>query len=138
MSTKNFGVGARESYQKSTFLSQLTDGQVHWDARMVLFDFFYAYECGYVQNFQPSPGFSMDKERVDKCIKKLDYEWNKESVSRAGKIYTGAPKFEHILAEPQKLALVEALTKFFPKWYENIEKKEDTEAIRQARLNYFD
>ena len=44
--SKNFGVGTKESYTNQTFLSQLTDGQVHCDARMVLFDFFYAYQCG--------------------------------------------------------------------------------------------
>ena len=138
-STANFGVGTRESYTHETFMHQLTDGQVHWDARMVLFDFFYAYECGYVKNFKPSPGFTMSEERVTKCIKKLDYEWNKEAISRAGKIYTGgAPKFEDILEEPQKLALVEALTKFFPDWYENIGKREQAEAERLARQNYFD
>ena len=137
--SKNFGVGTKESYTNKTFLSQLTDGQVHWDARMVLFDFFYAYQCGYIKNFQPTPGFSMEKKQVDKCIQKLDFEWNKEAVSRAGNIYTGgAPKFEHILEEPQKLALIESLTKFFPNWYENIEKKEDEEAQRVARQNYFD
>lgn len=48
---KNFGVGTKESYSHLTFLSQLTDGQTYWNARMVLFDFFYAYECGYIKIF---------------------------------------------------------------------------------------
>lgn len=41
------------------------------------------------KNFQPSPGFSMNKEQVDKCIAKLDFEWNKEAKARAGGVYTG-------------------------------------------------
>jgi hypothetical protein len=137
--SKNFGVGTRESYTHQTFMNQLIDGQTYWDARMVLFDFFYAYQCGYIKNFQPSPGFSMTKEQVEKCIQKLDFEWNKEAVQRAGKIYTGgAPKFETILEEPQKLALIEALTKFFPKWHENIENKESAKTQQETQLNYYD
>ena len=138
---KNFGVGTNESYSHLTFLSQLTDGQTYWNARMVLFDFFYAYECGYIKNFQPSPGFSMNKEQVDKCIAKLDFEWNKEAKARAGGVYTGgAPRFEDILEEPQKLALVERLLKFFPNWYENIEKKENAKPNpHQVRdLDFYD
>ena len=104
-----------------------------------MFDFFYAYQCGYVKNYFPTPGFSMDEEKVLKCIKKLDFEWNKEAVSRAGKIYTGgAPKFEDILEAPQQLALIESLIKVMPNWFENIEKKEDEAAQREAKNNYYD
>ena len=96
--TNNFGVGTKEVYQRTSFVGQLVDGQSYWDARMVLFDFFYAYQCGYIKNYFPTPGFSMDEEKVIKCIKRLDFEWNKEAVARAGKVYTGgAPKFEDIL-----------------------------------------
>ena len=141
--TNNFGVGTKEVYQRTSFVGPLVDGQTYWDARMVLFDFFYAYQCGYVKNYFPTPGFSMDEERVLKCIQKLDFEWNKESVARAGKIYTGgSPKFEDILEPPQQLALVESLTKIMPKWFDNIIKKEVEEAQRKERraseLNYYD
>jgi len=98
---------------------------------MVLFDFFYAYQCGYVKNYFPTPGFSMDKTMVLKCLQKLDFEWNKEAVARAGRIYTGgAPKFEDILEAPQQLALIESLTTIIPTWFENIVKKE-LEAAQQ-------
>jgi hypothetical protein len=130
----NFGVGTKEVYQHKTFVGQLMDGQTYWDARMVLFDFFYAYECGYVKNYFPTPGFSMDEMTVRKCLQKLDFEWNKEAVSRAGKIYTGgAPKFENILEVPQQLALIESLTKIMPNWFENIVKKEIEEAQQKER-----
>jgi len=136
-STKNFGVGTKESYIQKTFLSQLTDGQTYWNARMVLFDFFYAYECGYVKNYFPTPGFSMDESKVRKCIQKLDFEWNKEAVARSGNIYTGgAPKFEDILEAPQQLALVESLIKIMPNWFENIERKELEGIQRESQQNY--
>ena len=67
----NFGVGTKEVYQHKTFVSQLMDGQTYWDARMVLFDFFYAYECGYVKNYFPTPGFSMDEMVVWDYDKKM-------------------------------------------------------------------
>tara|TARA_B100000949_G_scaffold213807_1_gene208916 strand:- start:372 stop:788 length:417 start_codon:yes stop_codon:yes gene_type:complete len=137
--SNNFGVGTKEVYQRTSFISQLIDGQSYWDARMVLFDFFYAYQCGYVKNYFPTPGFSMDEVKVRKCIQKLDFEWNKEAISRAGKIYTGgAPKFEDILKPPQQLALIEALSKIMPEWVNNIEKKEKEEAQREAQKNYYD
>ena len=137
--TNNFGVGTKEVYQRTSFVGQLVDGQSYWDARMVLFDFFYAYQCGYIKNYFPTPGFSMDEEKVIKCIKKLDFEWNKEAVARAGKVYTGgAPKFEDILEPPQQLALIESLIKIKPDWFENIEKKEREEAQREAQKNYYD
>lgn len=137
--TSNFGVGTKEVYQLTSFVGQLVDGQSYWDARMVLFDFFYAYQCGYVENYFPTPGFSMDEEKVIKCIKKLDFEWNKEAVSRSGKIYTGgAPKFEDILKPPQQLALIESLLKIKPDWFKNIEKKEMEQSQREAQKNYYD
>ena len=138
MSTKNFGVGANESYPKRIFLQQLTDGEVHWEARMVLFDFFYAYECGYIKNFYPSPGFSLDEEIVDKCIKKLDFEWQKETTARAGKVYNKSPKFEVILESPQKLALIECLLSIMPNWFTNIlaQEKDELERKQQSR-DYF-
>ena len=137
--TNNFGVGTKEVYQRTSFVGQLVDGQSYWDARMVLFDFFYAYQCGYIKNYFPTPGFSMDEEKVIKCIKKLDFEWNKEAVARAGKVYTGgSPKFENILEPPQQLALIESLIKIKPDWFENIEKKEREEAQREAQKNYYD
>jgi len=137
--TSNFGVGTKEVYQLTSFVGQLMDGQSYWDARMVLFDFFYAYQCGYVKNYFPTPGFSMDEEKVIKCIKKLDFEWNKEAVARSGKVYTGgAPKFEDILEAPQQLALIEALIKIKPDWFKNIEKKEMEKAQRESQKNYYD
>ena len=74
-----------------------------------------------------------------KCIKKLDFEWNKEAVARSGKVYTGgAPKFEDILEAPQQLALIEALIKIKPDWFKNIEKKEMEKAQRESQKNYYD
>ena len=130
----NFGVGTNEVYFHKTFVGQLINGQSYWDARMILFDFFYAYECGYVKNYFPTPGFSMDKVTVLKCLQKLDFEWNTEAVARGGRIYTGgAPKFEDILEPPQQLALIESLTKVMPNWFDNIAKKEIADAQQKER-----
>ena len=80
----------------------------------------------------------MDEEKVIKCIQKLDFEWNKEAVSRSGKIYTGgAPKFMSILEPMQQLALIESLMKLMPNWISNIEKKE-LEESQQKEKNVMD
>ncbi|MEK6862415.1 MAG: hypothetical protein AABY07_10725 [Nanoarchaeota archaeon] len=115
-----FGLDSPEVYYEKSFVTQYKDkGKNYWEARKVLFDFIYGIECGYVKNFMPSTGFSLDEETVYACLEKLSYEWKQEQKGRGGTEFRDSPNFIELLEPNQKLALVETLLHHCPEWATN-------------------